>query len=320
MSRMIKSKIVIAGLVTLLCVACKPTTPSQYIQPDDMEDLLVDFHKARALAVEEGGSYNDINYRKVLYWRAALQKHQVTEEQFDSSLVYYYGRADRFADMYKHVLSRLEEEALQLGATEGDIGRYATLSETGDTANIWTTPSTCMLMPCPPYHRLEFSIEGDSLYRPGDTFLVQFVSDFVYQSGSKDGLLYVAVDYPDTVIVKQTRFSYSGLNQLDISSRVKSCPQRVRGFFYLGGANEQTTILRLLFVNSIQIIRFHKKDELPKPDPTDSIASTTAAKRSVISTNGSGNTEGESNQVLSVSRGASPNRMVERIDSLKARH
>ena len=29
-------------IVLMLLVACKPTVPSQYIQPDDMEDMLYD--------------------------------------------------------------------------------------------------------------------------------------------------------------------------------------------------------------------------------------------------------------------------------------
>ena len=57
--------------------------------------------------------------------------------EFDSSLVYYYKRADRFVDIYTKVSERLEEQALLLGATEGEIGKYASLNATGDTANIW---------------------------------------------------------------------------------------------------------------------------------------------------------------------------------------
>ena len=46
--------------------ACKPGTPSEFIQPDDMEDILVDYHLARAMAEQDGGPYEETNYRQAL--------------------------------------------------------------------------------------------------------------------------------------------------------------------------------------------------------------------------------------------------------------
>ncbi len=306
------------GLLLLL-IACKPSTPSEYIQPDEMESLLYDYHISRALA-QRDGTYSEQDYRRVLYWQTALQKHNVTEAQFDSSLVYYYTRADRFADMYKHVLKRLQDDALFLGATEGEIGRYADLNVSGDTANIWNIDPTHMLMPAAPYNYYAFEIAEDSLFRKGDKFLLQYVSEFVYQSGVKDGLVYIAVDYPDTVMFKQHRFSFSGVNQINLNGVSKERPERIRGYFYLGGSMEKTTILRLLVLKSIQLIRFHTQDEEPEPASEDSLSSADVAKRTVAQNDGGGNTRGSSDQLLSTGRGKSPNRMVERIDSLKARH
>ena len=34
----------------LMVIGCKPTVPSEYIQPDDMEDILYDYHLAEAMA------------------------------------------------------------------------------------------------------------------------------------------------------------------------------------------------------------------------------------------------------------------------------
>ena len=313
-------KLLYTSMVLLSMAACRPTTPSQYIQPDKMEELLVDFHRVRAIAAQEGGSYDEQSLRKALYWKAAQQKHGVTQEQFDSSLIYYYTRADRFSEMYKHVLNRLQDEAVLMGASEGEIGRYASLNATGDTANIWPYASTHMLIPSAPYQRYEFCIDVDTLFRAGDTFLMQFVSDFVYQNGTKDGLLYVAIDYPDTVIVRQSRFSYSGVNQLRIPNLTKTSPKAVKGYFYLGGSADITTTLRMLFINSIQLIRFHSQDEPEKTITTSSFTPADATKRTTANHDGSSDTVRTRGKVLSNTRGRTPNRMVERIDSLKARH
>ena len=60
------------------------------------EDILVDYYMAKALAQQGSVPYSEREYRTALYLEAVLKKHGVTQELFDSSLVYYYSRADRF--------------------------------------------------------------------------------------------------------------------------------------------------------------------------------------------------------------------------------
>lgn len=302
-------------------VACKPQTPSRFIQPGDLEDILVDYHVAMAMAEE---TYDDqLNIRREVYLESVLRKHGVSRADFDSSMVFYYTHAERFAKIYSRISARLEEKALSLGATEGEIGKYASLSSDGDTANVWSDRRTMMLRPMPPYNRFDFEIESDSTFRRGDSFLLQFMTDYVFQDGSKDAMLYVAVDYADTVVTRQLRFSHIGLNQLRIDPGVKSDVQRLRGFFYLGGASEQSTTQRLLFINSIQLIRFHSKDEPKQTEPakteTGSIASGDDAQRKLSADDSHRDTLGRGIKMVPLDGRNISNRMVVRRDSIKSR-
>ena len=276
---MIKPWGIIVG-IALLVGSCKPGTPSEFIQPDDMEDILVDYHLARAVADKGEGTYEESNYRQALYIESVLQKHGYTKAQFDSSLIYYYTRADRFVDIYTRVAERLEEQALLLGATEGEIGKYASLNATGDTANIWAEKTVLAMMPLPPFNRWEFTIDVDTTYKPGDSFLMQFMSDYMYQDGVREGYLYLAVTYDnDTTISRNLRFMTVGLNQLRIPEIPELRDHQIndmRGFFYLGEGNQRTTTTRLLFLNNIQLIRFHKKHE---EEQTDSSTQSALGKR-----------------------------------------
>ena len=58
-------------VVMLLMVACKPTVPSQYIQPDEMEEILYDYHVSQAMAKFEGG--DKYEFRRNLYFQAVLK-------------------------------------------------------------------------------------------------------------------------------------------------------------------------------------------------------------------------------------------------------
>lgn len=243
-------------------VACKPGTPSQYIQPDDMEDILVDYYLARALAQHnDGASIDEHEFNYALYVASVLEKHGVTQADFDSSLVYYFTRADRFDDILQRVSERLDEQALALGASEGEIGKYVTYNATGDTANIWADRPSALLMPVPPYNRWEFAIPADSTYRKGDALMMLFMSDYMYQTGSKNGVLYMAVEYDDTTVTRNLHFSVSGISQLRVSEDTTRVIKGIKGFFYLDGGFEPSTSIRLLFLYNVQLIRFHTKDE-----------------------------------------------------------
>ena len=285
--------------------ACKPGTPEQYIQPDDMEDILVEYHLAKAMAMEGVLPQHNSSYNQALFMASVLAKHGVTQAEFDSSLVYYYTRSDRFDPIYKRVAERLEEMALSLGATEGDIGKYANYNATGDTANIWPDRVTALMLPSPPYNIWQFSIEADTTFRRGDQLMMQFMSDYMYQTGTKAGLVYMAVEYEDTVVSRNLHFSVSGISQLRLSGLDDRVPKAVKGFFYLGQGNDATTAARMLFLSNVQLIRFHTQHE-EETIPQDSIAPDSIGGRQLPDSVGGGDTLRAGTRLLPANRGIAP--------------
>ena len=204
--------------VVCVFVACKPGTPSRYIQPDDMEDILYDYHIGQAIAQLEDGSMEQRNFDRTVYLAAVLKKHGVTRADFDSSLIYYYTRSDRFRKMYKRVADRLSDEALSLGASEGEVERFATLSMNGDTANVWAGNRTAMLTPYAPYNRLSFHQKADTTFHKGDSFMLNLMVDFMYQTGTKDAVACLTARLEnDSIISRVNHVSVSGVNQLRLN-------------------------------------------------------------------------------------------------------
>ena len=304
---------VIIGSLLLALVACKPRTPRQYIQPGKMEDILVDYHIAKALAQRPTDDPMDRNYQLSLYIEAALAKHGVTKAQFDSSLVYYYTRADRFEPIYKRVSERLEEQALTYGASDNEIGKYANAS--GDTANVWTGKSSMLMLPKAPYNRWDFELEGDSVFKRGDSFMMQFMSDFMYQSGGHNAMLYVAITYNDTTIGRQLRFSTSGINELNVLPKDQSI-KYIKGFFYLPDEEPKMTNTRLLFLNNVQLIRFHKKEDENKED---SLSQVDTGGQLAVDTVSVGDSVGGSQTLVPPQRRTGPHGVARRLRQLDAR-
>ena len=254
---------IIVFMASVLCiVSCKPGVPKEVIQPDDMEDILYDYYVSQGIASMPGPQSGSEDYKRDMYFNSVLNKYGVTRAEFDSALVYYYTRADRFVEIYKSVQERMSEEALNLGATEGEVERFTAMqSLSGDTASIWEGMKSARLMPQAPYNKMQFVQKADTSFRKGDSFMLSFKSDFLYQGGNKDALLYLAVKYTnDSIVAQATHFSISGINQLRINP-VDLMPKEIMGYFYLGQGYEKSSDLRLLSISDIQLIRFHKKKE-----------------------------------------------------------
>ena len=263
---------IVVLLLLVLLSACTPKVPKEYIQPDDMEDILYDYFVSQGIVKEEGLDRSD--YRRELYFEAVLKKYDLTRAEFDSSLVYYYTRSDRFVKIWKNVQERLGEAALEYGASAGEVETFTASTLTGDTANVWNGAISQVLVPYAPYNRLQYRLQADTAYRKGDSFMLAWNSNFLYQSGSKDAVAYMAVKYKnDSVISKVTHFSVDGYSQL----RIEGCDEPVKeisGFIYLGQGYEVTSTMRMLIVSNIQLIRFHKpeQEEVKEPEPQQSAA------------------------------------------------
>ena len=246
-------------LLVLMTVGCKPKVPSELVQPDDLEDILYEYHLAQSMARNEHTL--DASYNQTKYFLAVLEKHHVSEAVFDSSLVYYYTHAERLKEIYANVYERLANDAKKLGASVGDINRYSQYSETGDTANIWRDETAMLLIPHPTKNRFDFVIKADSTFKVGDSFMFQFVAEHIWQSGSKDAIVCIKTTYEkDSVLQSVNHVSMSGISQLRVPSNTTLNIKELRGFIYLPQGEDNNEVRRLMFINQIQLIRFHNKE------------------------------------------------------------
>ncbi|MBQ9231878.1 MAG: DUF4296 domain-containing protein [Prevotella sp.] len=296
-------------LLMIAMIGCKPTVPSEYIQPGDLEDILYDYHVVRAMADEDRSRSREENdYNKNAYFLAVLRKYHVTEAEFDSSLVYYYSHADRLKNIYENVMERLNDDAKALGASVGDINKYSTYSATGDTANVWQNETDLLLTPQPTSNRYDIYVKADTSYYKGDTFMFQFMSDFVYQSGSRDAVVCLIAKYEgDSITQTISHVSMTGQSQVRIPQNREGRLQELRGFIYLNNNEHGNEVRKMLFISQIQLIRFHQKEKKDEPRPNeenkaDSLPGVTDSPRSGVDTTRRGTLQRDSGRILSPDR------------------
>lgn len=256
-------------LSVVLMFSCKPQTPDTVIQPDEFENILYDFHLADAMAEDENTGQTD-SYTMALNRMAVLKKHGISQADFDSSLVYYVRHADRLHKIYEDLSKRFSDEALSLGASANDLSRYGNLKSERDTSNLWSGATSYVLTAVTPYNVITFNITADSTYHKGDKIIFSFDTDFIYQSGSREGKALLAVEYKNDSISSKTVSITSNSNysiMVDDGNRlgIKS----IRGFIYLHDSDKANrgSDLRIMSAYNIRLIRMRSGNTPPVSSP-----------------------------------------------------
>ena len=265
-----RSSLIVIWMLAALA-ACTPSVPSEFIQPDDMEDILYDYYVAQAM-LREDGSLRSSELNRTKYYLAVLKKYDVTEAEFDSSLVYYYGHVEDLKKIYSHVNERLSDDAKSLGVSVGDIGRYSQYSATGDTANIWKETAYVLLMPHPTANRFDFTVKADTSFFKGDSFMFQCFAEYLWQNGTKDAVVCIKSEYEgDSIIQSVSHISSGGTCQVRVPANNNGKLRKMTGYIYLGDGGDKGDTRRLMFVSQMQLIRFHNKQLINQNAETDTL-------------------------------------------------
>lgn len=97
------------GLLLLLSVAIVGCRPRGVLSSKEMRDVLYDLHRADGAIQVAGYSYSH-DQELAGYYKNVLDKHGITQADFDLSLKWYTNNPQRFNKIYPRVVARLEAE------------------------------------------------------------------------------------------------------------------------------------------------------------------------------------------------------------------
>ena len=264
-------KLFIVVIATIAVASCKPGVPGRYLSADEMADILYDYHVAEGIAQEQAG-------RDTLMLRAfkanILASHDVSEADFDSSMVYYTRHTQLLEDVYTKLADRLDKESAAHGMTGSTL---ASDGVGGDTANVWNANRAFVLSPYQATNRYAFELKTDTSYHAGDRLMLDFNAQFLYQDGIRDASVVLAVTYDnDSTEYSYNMMSSSSHYRVQISNTGNLGIKEIRGFWMLSSDNSQPvsslTTLKLLVVSNIVLVRM-RVNETKNPASSDSIRS-----------------------------------------------
>lgn len=206
-----KTLFLLLGIMFFM-VSCN-NRPEGVMSKSEMIDFLTDLHKLDGTLATKGIGTTQ-NRENIYYYNSLLKKHEITQANFDSSLVWYSKNPKNFAKIYAQVIENLTD-------FEKDIkkGKYNTIDSTllrHSQENIWRNQTSYTFTKDSTREQLEFTIQNTPLQwqdsyslsftqriSPKDSSTSQHVVLRINYSGGITDSVY-ATTYNDSILRRYT--------------------------------------------------------------------------------------------------------------------
>lgn len=255
-------------LLLLALFSCRVEMPEYVIPPDKMGNVLYDYHMVQSMSVE----YASDSYKEKLFFDYVFKKHNVTKQEFDSSLVWYNRYPKHMFKIYSELEERLEKEVELMGDAKGMLDEGVSLNVAflaTDTAELWTSATNKMLLATPLHSSLSFSFEtSDTAFVPGDSLSFEFYASFMpgrCDSVGQGAYAAVVVDYADgTSVNRGVTIAESGPVVLQLDRNYNSRLKSMRGFVYY--CDDDSTASSRMLLTGLSVKRIHPAVEEGEDD------------------------------------------------------
>lgn len=250
---------VISILVVTLLTACQ-RRPDYVLSDKAMEDLLIDVHKTEAVITLNQNKYPSEDKKRTIR-EAVYMRHNTTQAQFDSSLVWYGNHLDVYMDIYDRVVARLESENEMIKELIAKDNAQ-TLTRAGDTIDIWKQEKYHIFNSDIGSNVMAFSINTDENFRRNDHFLLQFYVRNMPKTGERPQI-YLAIRHNNqTLHYNYANIGREGWNILKVQSDSVNNLSEIYGYIAMPPRHDR----HVMYIDSINLMRLHDKPGMPRKE------------------------------------------------------
>lgn len=251
----IKSIICITASICLLW-GCGKRVPKDVIQPQDMENLLYDYHLANAMRADLP---YDQAYKKDAYVAYVLEKHGVTRAEFDSSMVWYTRHTAYLEDIYKHLNDRYTQVESQLKRGLMSKRQQLAVSISGDTVDLWQDRTIYLLSHSSLTDKITFELKADTSFHVNDA--LELNANFRLLGANRNtftAVMGLNIQFEnDSVVGTTMTVNDNGMRSLYLNADSAYKFKAVNGFIYFlknsGFTND------MLLLTDLKLNRYHRK-------------------------------------------------------------
>lgn len=238
-------------------ISCQVKTPKNIIQPDDMRTILYDYHIVQAMGSELSGVPE---YQIKLYYEYIFNKHSITKELFDSSMVWYTRHPAYLTQIYADLQEQLDYEVANLQEEKEILQITKNFNEdySVDTLDLWDTKKVLHLTSAPLNNKIQFSFVSDTAFVMGDSVVLNLNTNFFSEEKSFSQKLYVALllVYTDgTTESNAVDISHSNMYALSFKRDYERMLKEIKGFIYY--TDQDTLAESGVALSGLSLMRIH---------------------------------------------------------------
>lgn len=232
--------------------SCGKEIPGDIIQPDKMEEVLYDYHLAIGMSsnLKSSETFNKEAYKSYLF-----KKHDVTEAEFDSSMVWYTREAQELVEIYQRLDRRFSREHAHAEMLLESRQSDTRLSLPGDTVDVWGKSDLCWLTDAPLSNQLLFEIQADSNYHAKDAFV--WSMDYHFLAEGKVTMGFNVIFENDSTVGETKIIKESGNHSICLRTDSAFKAKTLNGFVHVA---DTAGLDPLLLLQHITLTRYHYKE------------------------------------------------------------
>ena len=170
-------------LLAFSLTACKVKRPETVLPDAKMENVLYDYHIAKAMGEEV--PYNE-SYKRVLYIESVFKKYGITQADFDSSMVWFARNPEVLTKIYEKVNVRLKAERDGINHLIALRDNKPKESLPGDSIDVWIWQHIYQLTGMPLDNKITFTLPSDTNFHDRDT--LRWSARFRFHNGAPDSI------------------------------------------------------------------------------------------------------------------------------------
>lgn len=244
-------------LLAFCLTACQVKRPETVLTDAKMEDVLYDFHIAKAMGEEV--PYSE-SYKRVLYIESVYKKHGITQADFDTSMVWFARHPDALTKIYEKVNTRLKAERDGINHLIALRDHKPKESAPGDSIDVWIWQHIYHLTGMPLDNKLTFTLPSDTNFKDRDT--LRWTVRFRFPEGAPDSLtaprMAMQILYAKDTVSGMLKVGKSGTETISLTADTAGAIKEIRGFIYYPMQSSARTLL----ADRISLMRYHAKDSL----------------------------------------------------------
>jgi len=244
------SLIFITFLICLLTTSCS-RVPKHILSENKMRSIIYDMQLAEAIVETEPEIYRTSDERQLIY-DAVFAKHKITQNLYDSSLIWYGQNMDLYMRINKLVVKDIEQRIEALGDIQPDPLSGEVSAR--DSIDIWIFDRNFSLTPEKTFNTLTFNISPLKPYSSGSSYIFSVNVWGVSPSMKHKPVISIRAVQDDTIISVNTQITGDGYYEAILRTVATKQVKRLYGYMTV---NDADNFYHKIYFDDIRLMKYN---------------------------------------------------------------